>query len=1102
MAALSFAIGAACALLVHHLLRHKRSSSVPNLNPRQPLDLLEHQAALVLELDRDGQVRYANPAFAQALGRGRESVRGEPVSAVIAPEDCDSLRAALARTLDTRETTHCRTRLLKGARAGPRLVAWTLRPMCDRPAEPADTVVAAGTDITDQQAAVEELRRGQSLFEACFRAYPNPGCVLGLDGSVLRTNPAFDRIRGDLALDLPHAWKELVHPEDRTRAEMLFTPVLAGRATAADADVRVLLPGERTQEAGLSLNALAGPDDRIEGAILTVRDATSERRAAGFLRLATRLLLKLNESESLASAGPEILESLCIALGTENGVLRSHHHEVCRPVALYGSTQALARENCPACTTLRGVVTNCHLPCVESESPGLAVPLRAAGEHRGILWIGNPRERSIGPEEIDLLRTIASGLAILDLRQEDRAALRHSAARFALQNRISRGFLTATPDRIPAQLLQVLSEHWNARYAAFGELAGTDTLRVCSLRASPDTGEEVGQCLNSTLSVHDLAPDWQEALDSRKGLVTTGALPVPVPNADVQYPGGMIAPLVCGTDLLGVIALAGMAPAPGIDDLRELELALTQTAPVLLANRQRREHEAEHARLALAVEQIRDGVVIMDTGGLIQYVNSVVPASSGQPRERLIGSHFDCLVGATDVPAPIWSVLESGGVWEGTWLTAKADGHSVWEEVKISPLRDGEGRTVQYVSVQRDISYRRHLERQLEEGRRMEALGRLAGGIAHDFNNLLQSVEGYATLIADRATRDPTIEHYVESIQKAVDRGTLLASHLLAFGERDLFQPKAVDLNRVVGAMAGILRRTLGDNIRLWLLTAQEIPPVNGDVGQLHQVLMNLCLNARDAMPRGGRLTIETSVVTVMERELPEHPAERPGPHLLLTVSDTGTGIAPGIRDRVFEPFFTTKNGSEATGLGLSAVYGIVRKHGGGVDVISEPGTGTTVRVFLPAAEEDTTSRRAGKDIIPNAPDQDLNRRVLLAEDEELVREVAEIMLTEAGYEVMIAEDGDEARQMVEADGFHVDLAVLDVMMPGCSGREVAEVIWERRPETPVLFATGYSDRHLPDDMSDLGGYQTVILRKPYTRAELLQAVSALLCAQAQPGSS
>jgi len=420
------------------------------------------------------------------------------------------------------------------------------------------------------------------------------------------------------------------------------------------------------------------------------------------------------------------------------------------------------------------------------------------------------------------------------------------------------------------------------------------------------------------------------------------------------------------------------------------------------------------------------------------------------------------------------------------WKHRKKDGTIVDMDISGSPLLF-EGRKARLI-LATDVTEKRSLEAQLLQSQKIESMGRLAGGIAHDFNNLLGVISGYGELLRRRVAADPRLGRYVEDITKAADRAAGLTRQLLAFSRKQVLQPRILDLNEVVGETEKMLRRLIGEDVQLVTVFEEQLGSVRADPGQMDQVLMNLAVNARDAMPRGGRLTIETGNVVLDRTFAHQHPGVEPGPYVMLAVSDTGHGMSPEVLARLFEPFFTTKEAGKGTGLGLATVHGIVKQSGGHVWVYSEPGKGATFKIYLPRVDGPGTpvEAPAGAGELPRGTET-----ILLVEDEASLRELVRECLEGGGYTVLPARHGAEALEIAERHGGCLQLLMTDVVMPGMSGRELAERLRARRPDVRILYMSGYTD-----DAVVLHGVlaaDMAFLQKPFTADALARTVREVL---------
>ena len=415
------------------------------------------------------------------------------------------------------------------------------------------------------------------------------------------------------------------------------------------------------------------------------------------------------------------------------------------------------------------------------------------------------------------------------------------------------------------------------------------------------------------------------------------------------------------------------------------------------------------------------------------------------------------------------------------------DGRRIAIEVN-SKLMYENGVPVAVQGIARDVTERKQLEEQLRQSQKMEAIGQLAGGVAHDFNNLLTAINGYSSLALQRIDDSSSIKPYLEEVKKAGDRAANLTRQLLAFGRKQIMQPLALDLNSVVSDMNKMLRRLIGEDIALSAKLAPDLRRIKADPGQVEQVLINLVVNARDAMPTGGNLTIETANVSLDQEYASHHMGIQPGRYVMLAVSDTGSGMDEATRAHIFEPFFTTKEKGKGTGLGLSTVYGIVQQSGGSIWVYSEPNQGTSFKVYLPELPS-----HASADVVESHSEEIASgsERILLVEDEEVVRGLTTNILEGAGYQVIAASGGAEAAELCAARNEPIDLLLTDVVMPKTSGKEVAEQLTKMQPGLKVLFMSGYTDEAIVHH--GVLDANVEFIQKPFTPAALSQKIREVL---------
>lgn len=501
--------------------------------------------------------------------------------------------------------------------------------------------------------------------------------------------------------------------------------------------------------------------------------------------------------------------------------------------------------------------------------------------------------------------------------------------------------------------------------------------------------------------------------------------------------------------------------------------------------------EEQLRKLSHAVEQSPSIIIITDVKGNIEYVNPKFTQVTGYAFEEVRGQNSRFLKSSQTPPEEyknLWDTITNGGEWRGEFHNKKKNGELYWEFASISPITNQAGITTHFLAVKEDITERKRLEEQLRQSQKMEAVGTLAGGVAHDFNNLLTAILGNLELVKLKAMKGEPVETPLEEIAHVTNRAALLTQQLLAFSRRQILQPVPLNLNDSVYNMNNILPRLLGEHIELELRLEGKLCLVKADPTQMEQVIMNLCINARDAMPKGGKLIIKTQNTVLDDSYTKSHPWVQRGGYVLLEVDDSGCGMDKSTLERIFEPFFTTKEPGKGTGLGLSMVYGIVKQHQGYINVYSEPGQGSSFKIYLPclrealvveAIKEEAPRSVAGKETI------------LLAEDEEYLRETIRQILEMYGYTVLTAKDGKEAVDLYEQQKDQIDLVILDAVMPQMGGMEAAGFINAINPSQKILFSSGYSAEGIHRTFTI--GTDLHFIQKPYTAQALAQKVREVL---------
>jgi two-component system cell cycle sensor histidine kinase/response regulator CckA len=502
--------------------------------------------------------------------------------------------------------------------------------------------------------------------------------------------------------------------------------------------------------------------------------------------------------------------------------------------------------------------------------------------------------------------------------------------------------------------------------------------------------------------------------------------------------------------------------------------------------------QATERRFRSLIENTSGIIAVLHSEGTIGYVSPTVePILGYRPAElnatllsvythpediSILGSFLEAVRRQPGVLVPVEFRIRHR---DGSWRTLGAMGRNLVDHPELQGI----------VINAQDITERRLLEEQFRQSQKMEAIGRLAGGVAHDFNNMLGVITGYSDVLLHRPDLDEPARECLQEVLIAAERAANLTRQLLLFSRQELPSPQVLDLRELVGGLGRMLGRLIGADIEMVTLAEGEAAWVKADPGQIEQIVMNLAINARDAMPQGGKLMIATKSMELKAPDLVGHTGARPGAYSVLVVSDTGCGMDPATQARIFEPFFTTKEPGKGTGLGLATAYGIVQQSGGFIQVESRPGAGTTFTIYLPRTAEEVRcepARAAARLTTETAT-------ILLVEDEPILRKLVQELLLMDAYTVLPAAHGEEALRLCEQHATEIDLLLTDVVMPDMNGRELSERVTAMRPEAKVLFMSGYTDdtvvRH------GIAEADTAYLQKPFTSAALLDKVSAVLAA-------
>lgn len=549
-------------------------------------------------------------------------------------------------------------------------------------------------------------------------------------------------------------------------------------------------------------------------------------------------------------------------------------------------------------------------------------------------------------------------------------------------------------------------------------------------------------------------------------------------------------PLKTPSATIGVLVVQDYTTENAYNE-RDLEFLDSIGGQIALAIERTRSEERLHssdARLRVLIEQLPAVLWTADRDMRFTSALGAGLARLGLKPNELVGIKLADYLQTSDGTYP--AVAAHRRALNGEPVTFHLEWKSGSYACHAEPLRGPQGEIQGVICMALDVTDRKQLEEQFRQAQKMEAVGRLAGGIAHDFNNLLMVIQGYGDLLVERLHASDPLRKNVEQIQTASQRATSLTRQLLAFSRKQMLAPKILNIQTVIADMETILRRLIGEDIVLEALSAPSLGHVKADRSQIEQVVMNLAINARDAMPSGGRLTIDAQNVEI-DSDVPQQPTVvAPGNYVMLAVTDNGCGMNEETRAHIFEPFFTTKDKGKGTGLGLATVYGIVKQSGGYIWVYSEPGVGTTFKIYLPRIEEEEANAGAYADADSNTSPKG-SGVVLLVEDEKGVRELTREYLEKSGYTVLEAPDGDSALEMARGHNGRIHALVTDVVMPGLSGRELSERVTRLRPEMRVLYMSGYTDQSaFRNGILDKGAE---LLQKPFGMSTLASKLREML---------
>jgi PAS domain S-box-containing protein len=680
--------------------------------------------------------------------------------------------------------------------------------------------------------------------------------------------------------------------------------------------------------------------------------------------------------------------------------------------------------------------------------------------------------------------------AVLVFRDQSRERLAQRMTRIRLS--LIEYAAAHTLDELMTRALDDIGELLDSPIGFFhflGEDQRTLILQQWSTRTLGEFCPAEGKRQQNTI---DQAGIWADAVRQKKPIVHNDYTSLPhkqgLPEGHAEVRRELVVPIIREGRVLAILGLGNKPSDYTEKDLENVSYLADVTWQIVRHKRA----DAESERLLSAIEQAGDMIVITDPGGIIRYVNPAFERVTGYTRQEAVGRNPRLLKSDQqdrDFYQRMWSTISSGGTFKGRMVNKRKDGTLYTEEMTISPVCDAAGAIVDYVAVKHDITEDLRLAAQYQQAQKMESVGRLAGGVAHDYNNMLSVIIGYTELALDRVDPADPLHADLEEIARAARRSTEITRQLLTFARKQIISPRVLDVNETVESMLRMLRRLIGESIELVWLPGEELWPVEMDPVQVDQILVNLGINARDAIADVGRVTIETRPVTVDPAYCAEHPGFIPGDFVMLAVSDNGCGMDRETLDNIFEPFFTTKEENQGTGLGLATVYGIVRQNGGFINVYSEPGQGTIFKIYLP--RHAGGAEPAAADPTAEIPTGRQGETVLLVEDEPAILKMGRKMLEMQGYRVLASSTPGEALKTAGEHQGEIHLLITDVVMPQMNGRELADRLLALSPGIKTLFMSGYTANVIAHSGVLEKGVN--FIQKPFSLKELGGMVRAAL---------
>lgn len=1011
---------------------------------RKYRDLVQNANSAIIRWKADGTITYLNEYAQSLFGYSQDEAVGEHVGILIPKRESTGRDlTTMVEDIATHPELYVNSVNENVCRDGRRIwMAWTHKAIVDK-AQRVTEILAVGSDITALKQAEQDLKNAENRYRSVFANAAIGVDLVDAEGRLLEVNASLAQMLGysvDELTDLTIF--DITHPEDLDDSRSRYQKMVQGRADSYRFEKRYVRKDGTTVWADVSISPVRGPDGKHVATIGVIADITDRKKSEEELRISHHRLDQIIQflpdatmvidSDGRLIAWNKAMEELTGVPGFT--MLGKGDYEYALP--FYGTRRPVMLD---LVLNFDEEVASRYLFVKREGNQIVSETYLPDFRGQGPTWFWNVAA-PLYDADGHVVGAIESVRNITELKKSEEA-LRASEERFRI---LANGAFEGIVISKEGVILDCNNEFCNMTGYSLDEIVGMNVVDLV-------VPEYKDIALQHMLSGSE--DEYESAILRKDGR----RVPVKVKGKSFPYEGGT-------------------ARIASVRDMSEA----------------RKAQEAQK-RLATAIEQAAEGILITDKDGVIQYVNPAVERITGFSREELVGNTPRIFQSGEHDPTfyrNLWDTIKSGKTWSGRFTNRKKDGRIYYEDATVSPVKGTSGKIMNFVAVKRDITETLELSKQLYQAQKMEAVGTLAGGIAHDFNNILQVVLGYSELVLSDEQLPSRFREDLARINQASRNGADLVQRLLTFSRKTEIKPLHINLNRRIEQLRKMLSRTISKLIHIELILADDLAAINADPTQVDQVLVNLAVNARDAMPTGGRLIIETKNVTLDEDYSRAHLGATPGRYVLLTVSDTGHGMDRETLQHIFEPFFTTKDQGEGTGLGLATVYGIVKQHRGYIMCYSEPGAGTTFKIYFPAIVADKELTGTAVKIIPRKG----SGTILLVDDEEHVRDLGVRILTKAGYKVVTASNGKEAVNVYARRGDEIALVILDLMMPEMGGKKCLLALRELNPQVKVIIASGYSANGATKETLSSGAKGFV--NKPYDIRQLLDVVGKVLAGE------